>query len=72
MLLFLFNNLRHIFFSKHRKIESKEKLPVTLIVTACNEEKILEQKIKNTLAIDYPEDKLKIIFVKKVKNLCNG
>jgi poly-beta-1,6-N-acetyl-D-glucosamine synthase len=36
---------------------------VTLIVTAYNEEKILEQKIKNTLAIDYPAGQLELIFV---------
>jgi biofilm PGA synthesis N-glycosyltransferase PgaC len=63
MLLFLINNLRHIFFSKSRETGLKEKLSVTLIITACNEEQILEQKIKNTLAINYPDDKLKIIFV---------
>ena len=28
-----------------------------------NEEKILTKKIENTLAINYPEDKLKIIFI---------
>ena len=42
---------------------SGEKLPVTLIISACNEEQVLEQKIKNTLAINYPADKLKIIFI---------
>jgi cellulose synthase/poly-beta-1,6-N-acetylglucosamine synthase-like glycosyltransferase len=41
----------------------EEMPPVTLIVTAYNEEKILEQKLRNTLAIDYPKDKLKILFV---------
>ena len=41
----------------------RKKLPVTLIVTACDEEQVLDQKIKNTLAINYPADKLKIIFV---------
>jgi biofilm PGA synthesis N-glycosyltransferase PgaC len=63
MLLFLINNLRHIFFSKNRETGLNERLPVTLIITACNEEQILEQKINNTLAINYPNDKLKIIFV---------
>lgn len=36
---------------------------VTLIVTAYNEEVVLEQKIANTLNIDYPADKLHIIFI---------
>lgn len=38
-------------------------MPATIIVTAYNEETILEQKIKNTLAIDYPADKLRIIII---------
>jgi cellulose synthase/poly-beta-1,6-N-acetylglucosamine synthase-like glycosyltransferase len=63
MILFLLNNLRYILLSKKKEVVLKEKLAVTLIVSACNEEKVLEQKIKNTLAINYPEDKLKIIFV---------
>jgi cellulose synthase/poly-beta-1,6-N-acetylglucosamine synthase-like glycosyltransferase len=37
--------------------------PMTIIVTAYNEEAVLEKKIKNTLAIDYPANKLEIIFV---------
>ncbi len=47
---------------------TKKKTPgdlpsITLIVTAYNEEKILVQKIKNTLAIDYPTEKLQLLFV---------
>jgi cellulose synthase/poly-beta-1,6-N-acetylglucosamine synthase-like glycosyltransferase len=38
-------------------------LPVTLIVTSFNEGKILEKKISNTLAINYPETKLSLIFI---------
>lgn len=38
-------------------------LPVTLVVTAYNEEKILEQKIRNTLAIDYPAGKLRVLII---------
>ncbi|MBK9937506.1 MAG: glycosyltransferase family 2 protein [Chitinophagaceae bacterium] len=40
-----------------------EIIPVTLIVTAYNEEQVLEEKIKNTQAINYPSEKLKIIFI---------
>ncbi len=38
-------------------------LPVTLIICAFNEKEVLEQKIANTLAIDYPPQLLHIIFV---------
>lgn len=41
-----------------------EDLPeVTFLVAAYNEEEIIEEKIKNTLALDYPKDKLKIKVV---------
>ncbi len=36
---------------------------VTLIIAAYNEEHYIEQKIKNSLSLDYPSDKLKIWFV---------
>lgn len=36
---------------------------VSFIVAAYNEERIIEQKIKNDLRLDYPEDKLEIIVV---------
>lgn len=35
--------------------------PLTLIITAHNEEKRLREKLDNTLAIDYPKDRLEII-----------
>lgn len=34
---------------------------LTLIITASNEEKRIEDKIRNTLALDYPEEKLQVI-----------
>jgi biofilm PGA synthesis N-glycosyltransferase PgaC len=36
---------------------------VGLIIAAYNEADFIEEKIKNTLAINYPADKLKVIFV---------
>lgn len=40
-----------------------EKIPkVSLIVAAHNEERVIENKILNSLALKYPEDKLEIIF----------
>ncbi|MEW6052148.1 MAG: glycosyltransferase family 2 protein [Candidatus Zixiibacteriota bacterium] len=37
--------------------------PVTVIITAYNEEKRIANKIDNTLALEYPKDKLDIIVV---------
>ncbi len=36
---------------------------ITLIVAAYNEEDIIEQKIRNSLDLDYPSNKLKLIFI---------
>jgi poly-beta-1,6-N-acetyl-D-glucosamine synthase len=63
VLLVLITGMKKMVTPKKRKIVSEEILPVTLIVTAYNEEKILEQKIRNTLSIDYPADKLQLIFI---------
>jgi biofilm PGA synthesis N-glycosyltransferase PgaC len=41
-----------------------ENLPeVTLLIAAYNEEQFIEEKIKNTLSLDYPTQKLKVFFV---------
>jgi poly-beta-1,6-N-acetyl-D-glucosamine synthase len=61
--VFLVNTLKNFFVYRKKNTLSLPALPVTIIITAYNEEAILEQKIKNTLAIDYPADKLQIIFI---------
>lgn len=35
--------------------------PVTIVVPAYNEEKVIRKKIENCLALDYPDDKLEIL-----------
>lgn len=35
--------------------------PLTLIITACNEETRIREKLENTVALDYPRDKLQIL-----------
>lgn len=62
ILAFIIVFLRSL-FSKQKEESSAGVLPVTLIVTAYNEEKILPQKIANTLAIDYPAGQLQFIFI---------
>ncbi len=50
-----------IFFS--RPIKKENITPsVSLIISAYNEEKFIEQKIRNCLELDYPKDKLEIII----------
>lgn len=62
LLVWLVNSVKGI-FHRHNISQTAELLPVTLIITAYNEEAVLPEKLANTLAIDYPEDKLAIIFV---------
>lgn len=62
LIIFLLNNIRVLFLG-NVKVSQTEQLPVTLIVTAYNEASLLPQKISNTLAIDYPADKLSILFI---------
>lgn len=51
-----------IFPQKHRKDDSHEP-SVTLIISAYNEEKVMEAKLENSLGLDYPKDKLTIMVV---------
>lgn len=63
ILIFFLNSIRSLFAGKRTEQQVSELLPVTLVVTAYNEEKILEQKIRNTLAIDYPAGKLRVLII---------
>jgi poly-beta-1,6-N-acetyl-D-glucosamine synthase len=47
-----------------RPVEKGEILPkVSLIIAAYNEEKVIEEKIRNSFQLEYPKDKLEIIVV---------
>lgn len=54
----LFGKKNHIL-----QIADSDLPTVSFIVAAYNEERIIEQKIKNDLGLDYPKDKLEIIVV---------
>lgn len=62
ILLFLYNNIK-VLLQKDKRYAGDDFPPVTIIVTAYNEEAILDKKIRNTLAIDYPADRREILFV---------
>lgn len=52
------------FFFKTRFFYRTDYMPaVTLIVAIYNEEEVIQQKIENTLQLNYPSEKLKIIFI---------
>jgi len=54
---------------ENKKINNMEYLPyITMIITAYNEEIKIENKIKNTLAIQYPKNMIKIIIASDGSN----
>ncbi|HEX8607181.1 MAG TPA: glycosyltransferase family 2 protein [Pedobacter sp.] len=64
ILLYALVRLKRLIKPVVRKIYTFEELPsCTVIVAAYNEAKFIEEKIKNTLALNYPAGKLELIFV---------
>ncbi|MDD4639306.1 MAG: glycosyltransferase family 2 protein, partial [Bacteroidales bacterium] len=52
------------FICPPRKNVVKEELPpVTIVIAAYNEEDVAEEKMDNTLELDYPPEKLKILWI---------
>lgn len=52
------------FFSNHKVIKDDSYTPeVSLLIAAYNEEDTIADKIKNSLELDYPKDKMEIVIV---------
>lgn len=51
------------YFRGNKELPPFTDQPVTLLVAAYNEEDFIREKIINTLALDYPEKKLDIIYI---------
>lgn len=62
ILLYLLVTLKRI-FKKSVPHSSFESPSVTILVAAYNEEDIIEDKIKNCLSLNYPSDKIQLIFI---------
>lgn len=63
ILLYIIIRIKRL-FSRRRETDLAAYEPdVTLLVTAYNEELFIAEKIRNTLQLDYPENKLHILFV---------
>ena len=62
ILLYLLVTLKRI-FKKSVSHSSFESPSVTILVAAYNEEDIIEDKIKNCLSLNYPSDKIQLIFI---------
>ena len=63
LIAYLLTGFKRVIRPAKRKPEISGLLPVSLVVTAYNEESVLEQKINNILELDYPRDLLQVIFV---------
>jgi len=62
--LFVLVKLKHMFFGKNALNESDLFEPeVALVIPAYNEKEYVGDKVENSFALDYPKEKLKIIFV---------
>lgn len=51
------------FFGSNKTVYTQNLPEITLLIAAYNEQDCIEEKIKNSLALDYPKDKIKIAFV---------
>ena len=65
ILLYLLVKIKELFVKPiHRPLPAEKDLPdVTLFITAFNEEDVVDEKMQNSLELDYPEDKLHIVWV---------
>lgn len=66
ILLYILVKLKELFVkpAKHPLPAADEELPeVTLFITAFNEEDVVDEKMENSLNLDYPADKLHIVWV---------
>lgn len=51
------------FLGSNKTVYTQNLPEITLLIAAYNEQDCIEEKIKNSLALDYPKDKIKIAFV---------
>ncbi|MBS1948955.1 MAG: glycosyltransferase family 2 protein [Bacteroidetes bacterium] len=65
IILWIIVKIKAVFRKPKSNIEGNNSFEpeITLIVSAFNEEAIIESKIKNTFQLSYPDDKLKLIFI---------
>lgn len=62
--LYILVRLRRMFKGPRKAPDLNQNMPsLTLVVAAYNEEYLIEEKIQNTLGLNYPADKLTLLFV---------
>ena len=63
LVLFVLVRIKRLFVKPAGFTNMPELPPVTIMVAAYNEEDLIIEKVNNTLALDYPKDKLQILFI---------
>ncbi len=63
MVLYVLVKIKSTFFGLKPIKESTQLPTVTLLIAAWNEEEIIEEKIQNSLSLNYPSEKLNFIFI---------
>ena len=67
MILFIILRIKRLFFGKETlptlSSNDSDLPPVTLMICAYNEEEIIKEKMENILQLDYPKDKLCVMWV---------
>ena len=61
--LFVIVKIKRIIAPRADKSDSAYEPEVTFVVPCYNEASIIDQKVFNTLALEYPKEKLRIIFI---------
>ncbi|WP_316833088.1 glycosyltransferase family 2 protein [Pedobacter aquatilis] len=62
-LLLILVRIKRVFVKPFEFDPDRELPTVSILIAAWNEEAIIDEKVLNTLALDYPKEKLQIIFV---------
>lgn len=63
ILLYFIIKLKRIFFGKPKPYSKDYEPEVTLVIPAYNEEDYILKKAQNSLELDYPSNKLRILFI---------
>jgi len=75
IVLYILVKLKELFVKpvKYSLPASNDELPeVTLFITAFNEEDVVDEKMENSLELDYPADKLRIVWVTDERAFANS
>ncbi len=63
IVLYLMVKIKRIFGNANKTIYPAQMPEVTLFITAFNEEDVVDEKMQNSLALDYPKELLHIVWV---------